>query len=509
MIDRVIVLGGGSAGFLAALALKSKHPDLQVTVIRSKDIGIIGVGEGSTAVLTRFLHDYIRVGTRKFFEVAQPTWKLGLRFLWGPRGSFNYTFNNTQLTGILKGMPRMKACYCWDEMENEDPLSALMSQNKGFERDFKGEPVFHPNIAYHVENEKFVRFLEEFAVSMKIPILEDKVTSVEQNDHGIVALQLESGRRETADLFVDASGFVSFLLSQKLHEPFISFQKSLFCDRAVVGGWDRKDMEDQTIRPYTTCEAMDSGWCWQIEHENRINRGYVYSSGFISDADAEKEFRTKNPKVGPTRIVPFISGRYRNLWVKNVVAVGNAGGFVEPLEATALGAISFQAATLADTLTDCGRDPTPSAQRQFNRAQAGSWDDIRDFLTVHYKFNTAHDTPFWRHCREATDVGGAADFIEVYQENGPCTWLEGTLSKNNQFGSAGFLALMLGQKVAHGRRHSPTGPELQAWSAEKQRMKSIALNGLSVRQTLAAIRSPSWKWRGEAGHAEAVQMNRL
>ena len=497
MIDRVIVLGGGSAGFLSALALKKKIWNLEVIVIRSKDIGIIGVGEGSTAVLTRFLHDYIQVPTRKFFEKALPTWKLGLRFLWGPRGSFHYTFNNTQLTGIPKDLPRMKACYCWEEMEYEDPLSALMSQNKGFERDLKGGPVFHPNLAYHVENERFAGFLEEFAVASGIIVRDDKVTDVEQNDKGVAALQLESGQRETADLFVDASGFASVLLGKTLGEPFLSFQDRLFCDRAVVGGWDRKEMEDQVIRPYTTCEEMDSGWCWQIEHEHRINRGYVYSSRFISDDDAEKEFRTKNPKVGPTRIVRFVAGRYRNLWVKNVVAVGNAGGFVEPLEATALGAIAYQSATLADTLVDCNRDVTPSAQRQYNRAQARSWDDIRDFLAIHYRFNTRLDTPFWRHCREATDLGDAAEFVEVYQENGPCTWLEGTLSKNNQFGAAGYLALLMGQKVKPGRRHPATAKELQAWNMERQKVKSMATNGLTVRQALAAIRSPKWKWRNE------------
>jgi tryptophan 7-halogenase len=498
MINRVIVLGGGSAGFLAALALKSKMPDLPVTVIRSKDIGIIGVGEGSTAALTRFLHDYIRVGTRKFFDVAQPTWKLGLRFLWGPRPYFNYTFNNTQLTGILPGMPRMKACYCWNDMEYEDPLSGLMTQNKGFERNFNGEPVFHPNLAYHVENEKFVGFLEQFAVELGITIQDDKVIEVEQNEQGVAALRLESGRRETADLFVDSSGFGSVLLGKALGEPFNSFQtRHLFCDRAVVGGWNRKDMEDQIIRPYTTCESMNSGWCWQIEHENRIVRGYVYSSRFISDEDAEKEFREKNPKVGPTRIVRFISGRYRNLWVKNVVGVGNAGGFVEPLEATALGAISFQAATLADTIADCNREVTPSAHRQFNRAQSQSWDDIRDFLTVHYKFNRRHDTPFWRHCHEETDVGGAADFLEVYRENGPCTWLESTLSKNNQFGATGYLTLILGQQVEHGCQHRSTAPEQRTWDAERQKVKNMAINGLTVRQTLATIRAPSWKWRNE------------
>ncbi|MFZ0828032.1 MAG: tryptophan halogenase family protein [Verrucomicrobiia bacterium] len=497
MIKRVIILGGGSAGFIAALALKSKLRDLQVVVIRSKDIGIIGVGEGSTPGLTRFLHQYLGMNLKKFFAVAQPTWKVGLRFLWGPRPYFNYTFSIDQMSGQLSQLPRIKAYYCWDEMEYEDPMSALMSQDRVFAKGAKGEPLVHHGNAYHVENEKFVRFLEEYAVALGVTILDDKVTEVEQNEGGVAALRLESGRRETADLYVDASGFASVLLGRTLGEPFVSYDQTLFCDRAVVGGWDRKDPEDLVIKPYTICETMNCGWCWQIEHENRINRGYVYSSGFISDADAEKEFRARNPKVGPTRIVRFVSGRYRNQWVKNVVAVGNAGGFVEPLEATALGVIAGESSLLTETLKELEGEPTPSLRKQFNRHHALVWDDIRDFLALHYRFNKRLDTPFWRHCWEATDLAGAAELVEVYRENGPSIWLRmhTTIEKASQFGTNGYLALLIGQKVEYRRRYQPSADELRIWNAERKKNKDLAMRGLTVRETLEKIHSAAWEWR--------------
>jgi tryptophan halogenase len=287
------------------------------------------------------------------------------------------------------------------------------------------------------------------------------------------------------------------LLGKTLAEPFVSYARTLFCDRAVVGGWDRKDPEDMVIKPYTTCETMNCGWCWQIEHENRINRGYVYSSGFISDEEAEKEFRMKNPKVGPTRMVRFISGRYRNHWVKNVVAIGNACGFVEPLEATALGIIAGQCSILAETIRELGGDVTPTVRRQFNRYEALIWDDIRDFLSLHYRFNRRLDTPFWRHCREATDLAGAAELVEVYQENGPSIWLRlhSTIEKASQFGTNGYLALLIGQKVPYRRPYQPSADELKIWSAERQKNKSMALRALTVRETLEKIRSPNWEWR--------------
>ena len=138
------------------------------------------------------------------------------------------------------------------------------------------------------------------------------------------------------DLYIDSSGFASVLLGKALAEPFISFQSSLFDDRAVVGWWPRGE---EPIQPYTTAESMSAGRNWRIDHETRIDRGYVYCSAYISDTDAEAEFRTKNPKVSDTRIVKFKTGRYVRGWVKNVVAIGNASGFVEPLESTALGAL--------------------------------------------------------------------------------------------------------------------------------------------------------------------------
>ena len=491
-VKKIIVLGGGSAGFMAAIALKSKLPAVQVSVIRSREIGIIGVGEGSTVSLTDFLHRYVAVPPKQFFEVAQPTWKLGLKFIWGPRPYFHYTFSALQLDGKPAGLRRVKSYYCDDVMEHEDPVSALMTHDKIFERRPTGDPAIHIELAYHFENERFVTFLEGYATSLGVAILDDTVLQVEQDDSGIRALRLASGRTDTADLFVDCSGFASFLLGKTLNVPFISFASSLFCDRAVVGGWARTD---EPIHPYTSCETMDSGWCWQIEHESRINRGYVYCSSFISDEQAEGEFRQKNPKVGPTRIVKFISGRYRECWVKNVVAIGNANGFVEPLEATALGAIAQQSRTLAATLVDGLGEVTDSARKHYNVYHGRYWDAIRNFLAVHYRFNTRLDTPFWRECRQKTDLAGAEAVLEVYRDNGPTFLFNDTLlDRADQFGMSGYIALLVGQKVPYRDMYRPDDSELPVWEAYRQRNKELALRAMTVKQALAATRSPLWSW---------------
>jgi len=489
MVRKVIVLGGGSAGFIAAITLKRKIPHLQVTVFRSKEIGIIGVGEGANAGFAQFLHDYLEIRPSKFLEMAQPTWKLGLKFIWGRRDYFNFTFSFEQLIAKPQRLPKIKAFYCWDDLQNEDVYSAMMSADRVFGRNPAGQPVFHNQFSYHFENEKLVGFLEHFASALGISIIEDTVSNVERGEQGIAGLRFESGRHETADLYIDASGFASVLLGKAMEEPFQPYSSSLFCDRAVVGGWNRSDPADMVIKPYTTCETMNAGWSWQIEHEHRINRGYVYSSAFISDTDAETEFRQKNPRISRTRIVRFVSGRYRNFWVKNVFAVGNAGGFVEPLEATALGGIGAACRSFTNILLECDCEPTPFAQRQFNKAQGTSWDDIRDFLTVHYKFNNRLDTPFWRHCWNETDLAGAREIVNLYLESGPVSWMRQALPIESGFGPAGYVVLLTGQKVNYSCHRPAPEADMQVWRAEQSRMRGIALQGLRVRETLNAIRS--------------------
>ncbi len=184
-----------------------------------------------------------------------------------------------------------------------------------------------------------------------------------------------------------------------------------------MGGWERTA---EPILPYTTAETMDSGWAWRIDHEHHINRGYVYSSAAISDEAAAAEFLRKNPKAPASpRVVKFRSGRLRRAWVDNVVAIGNAGGFVEPLEATALMVVCSTSKMLVGLLTEASLEPTPTIRKLYNDIVAGTWDDIRDFLALHYRLNTRLDTPFWRHCREDTDVSGLAPLLEFYEENGP------------------------------------------------------------------------------------------
>src|SRR5581483_5016381 len=436
MIQNVLVLGAGSAGLIAAISVKRKIPQLNVRVVRSPDIGVIGVGEGTTPNFPKHMFDYLGISRRYFYAAAQPTWKIGIRFLWGPREKFFYTFS-LQLDSHWAEMARPIGYYCDEDFGYADLPAALMAHDKVFARQPNSAPDIQPWHGFHVENRKLVDVLETIARDVGVEIIDGKVSGAERGDKGISAVFLEDGRKLEADFFVDSSGFRSELIGRTFEEPFISFDRSLFCDRAVVGGWARSD---EPILPYTTAETMDAGWSWQIEHEHFVNRGYVYASQAISDDEAEAEFRRKNPKVPSTRVVKFRSGRYRHSWVDNVVAIGNSGGFVEPLEATALMVVCSQSQTLVDFLLHSGLSPTPTMRKLYNEMVAMMWDEIRDFLAVHYRANTRLDTPFWRHCREDTDVSSIEPLLEFYKENGPTGFARHLIpSTGSNFGIEGFL----------------------------------------------------------------------
>ena len=492
MIQSIVVLGGGSAGLIAALTLKRRLPEVAVRVVRSKEIGIIGVGEGTTAFFPKHLFEYLQLNPRQFYMEAEPTWKLGLRFIWGPRDDFFYNFN-AEHDHTHPGLRRQNGFYQDSDVRWVGPVSALMAHDKAFPRRFDGNPDFAIHYAFHIENAKLVRWLENTCRAYGVEITEGTMSDVERTDHGIAALRLEDGERVAADFFVDATGFRADLVGGVLGEPKISYANTLFCDRAIIGGWPRTD---EPIHPYTLCETMDAGWCWQIEHEHWINRGYVYCSRFLDDDSARAELLRKNPKIAnEPRLVKFPSFRLARHWVGNVVAIGNASGFVEPLEATALSAICVQARTVAETLLDSGGETKPSMIRICNELNANAWDDIRDFLAVHYAFNTRLDTPFWQTCRAEVDLAGAGRIVEYYRENGPTSLGKHLLlSSINSFGLDGYLALLVGQMVPYERVAAPSPEETKAWRSRLAILAADAKRGFSVSQILQAIRSPGWRW---------------
>jgi tryptophan halogenase len=206
--------------------------------------------------------------------------------------------------------------------------------------------------------------------------------------------------------------------------------------------------------------------------------------------------------------VKFKSGRYERGWVKNVVALGNSSGFVEPLEGTSLAAICAQAQGVAETLRDCEGCLGPCLIKEYNKRNARSWDTIRQFLAIHYKFNTRLDTPFWQACRADVDIVGAADLVNYYQENGPSVaWRSTLIAPGDQFNMEGYLSMLVGQQVPYRKKYTPDERDWAAWQSIRQAVYNKVSRAFSVPEGLRMVRSPGWVWPADL-YRQPVGANR-
>ncbi|MBM3517267.1 MAG: tryptophan 7-halogenase [Alphaproteobacteria bacterium] len=440
------ILGGGTAGYLAALALRKFRPEIEVSLIASSKIPVIGVGESTTSEMPPFLHRLLGLEIREFYRVVKPTWKYGIRFEWGasPPYYFNYPFDD--------GRPLEAETYDGDT-RNVTLLSVLMSGNKGLvARLADGVHVAllgAQPFAYHLDNRRLVAYLEAEAARRGVRHLDVEIVDAELSENGeeITALMTDAGERLAFDLYIDCSGFRASLIEGKLGSPFISFRSSLFTDRAVIAEVPHGGL----IKPYTTARTMDHGWCWNIPQVEEDHLGYVHASAFCSEDEAFAELRALYPDARDYRVVKFRSGRHEHFFKGNVVAIGNAYGFVEPLEATALQVIISEICLLMRNFPTYKRET--GTRKLLNDEVASLWDYIRWFLSIHYRFNGRLDTAFWRECRAKVDISGAADTVRLFQENAPLVYRDlgvgaGRHLSGRVFNSFGFDVLLYGQRVS-------------------------------------------------------------
>jgi len=438
----VVVVGGGTAGYLTALALKRQLPGLDVTLIESSAIPIIGVGEATTTLMPPFLHLQLGVDIVELYREVRPAWKLGIKFDWGLPGdySFMYPFGATDPI----------EAYAHDgHIANQSVAGLMMAADRvPIVSGDSGEPVSllpEMKFAYHLDNKPFVAYLTRLAQRAGIRHVDAEITRVVTTPDGenVERLLLADGRELRGDLYVDASGFRALLIEGALRSPFISFASSLFCDSAVVG----EVPQAGPIEPYTTAQTMAAGWCWRIPVEGEDHRGYVFSSAHLGVDQARAEMRAANPRLGDTWSLRFRSGRHAEFWKGNTVAVGNAYGFVEPLQSTALHMVIIEIAYLIGGLRAAANG---EPDREFTNKSVGAhWDFLRWFLAIHYKFNRKQDSAFWRDCRETVDVSGMQPLLERFRSVGPWSAEANVAYATGDpaFSFEGLMIMLLGQRA--------------------------------------------------------------
>jgi tryptophan 6-halogenase len=392
----IIVLGGGTAGWIAANLIAHRWRDARVTVVESPEIGIIGVGEGSTPQL-KTLFDTLGIAEADWMPRCNATYKNGIRFKgWSERAGFERYFHpfpsapDPELLPIFSYNTRARRTGrdVWAHPDRYFLPTALAAARRGPVASLAGAPSV--TYGYHFDAYLVGAFLRDHAKGKGVTHLERKVSHVVCADTGNVAhLETEEGEIIAGDFFIDSSGFRGTIIQATLGEPFISYADNLFNNCAVVMP---TPPDPDGVNAQTHATALSAGWAWDIPLTNRTGNGYVYASDFISDDDAETELRRHLGMLeSPTaaRKLSMKVGRIRNAWVKNVLAVGLSQGFVEPLEATALHVVQTTVEQFLDAW-DGGDAPA------FNAEIAARFEGIRDYIVAHYRMNQRSDSVYWR-----------------------------------------------------------------------------------------------------------------
>ncbi|WP_448249684.1 tryptophan halogenase family protein [Thalassotalea agariperforans] len=406
-----VVVGGGSAGWLTANALLKSLPDYRVVLIEDPNIPTIGVGEGSTPALKGFF-DLLGIVEQEWMPQCDATYKNGISFVnWSNNQNFNSyfhafpsTIDNNTLAPFFYNCHQRTSGYNVEANPSQYFLTAKLSEQHKSPIPAENFP-FEVNYGYHFDSAKLASFLSTFAQSKGIQHIKKKVQQVQiGSNKDISTLVLEDGEEIKGDIFFDCTGFNSVIANQMLNIPFVSYKDQLLNDTAIVVQTVETDLirESQTIST-----AMNAGWRWQIPLSSRKGHGYVYSSEFLTKAEAEREFidsisdSSTQFKTEP-RFINFKLGRLDKFWVKNCVAIGLSQGFIEPLEATALFLIQQTVGKFIDYWREAGG--SADNRNKFNNELTDLFDGIKDYVLLHYKLSGRTDTDYWRAIAEDVEL---------------------------------------------------------------------------------------------------------
>ncbi|WP_369413307.1 tryptophan halogenase family protein [Microbulbifer sediminum] len=446
-IRRVVIAGGGTAGWMAAAALgKLIGKNLDITLVESDAIGTVGVGEATIPTLHVF-HQLLGLKESEVMAATNATFKLGINFEnWRVPGedylhSFGFLgkdcwacgFQHFWLKGLERGIEHPIGDYCKEHLAaREHRFAVLPDQDR--------------NHAYHLDATLYAKFLRKFAESHGVKRVEGKIEDVRLNaDTGFIeGLQLDSGRLIEGDLFVDCTGFRGLLIEGALHTGYEDWTHWLPCDRAMA-------VQTESTRPavpFTRAIAHESGWQWQIPLQNRVGNGLVYCSRYLDDEQARELLlgNIEGELLNEPRIIPFRTGTRRKHWNKNCVAVGLSSGFIEPMESTSIHLIQRNIVRLMQLFPS--RGIVQADIDEFNAQTMREMENIRDFIILHYNVTDRTDSKFWRYCRSMPIPDSLAHRLEMFRESGVVFKFPPEL-----FGESSWLQVMLGQGMMPERYH--------------------------------------------------------
>ena len=448
-VKTVIIVGGGTAGWMAAAAASRFLNDGQrkIILIESDDIGTVGVGEATIPPILEF-NKLLGIDEADFIRETQATYKLGIEFVdWGaigdryfhPFGTYGHDFSGVAFHQYwLKH--KNKAGFA-DLGKFSMSTVAARAGRFAHPASGAGGPVSEIGYAYQFDAGFYARFLRKRAEMQGVERIEGRITKVAQNAETgyVTAVTLDDGRSIAGDFFIDCSGFRSLLLGQTLGVGYRDWAHWLPCDRAVAVPSARTS----PLIPFTRATAREAGWQWRIPLQHRTGNGHVYASTHMSAAQAESVLlqNLDGEPLGDPRHLSFTAGVRERLWDKNVIALGLAGGFIEPLESTSIHLIQTGLSKLFWLFPDAGGG-NPVERDTYNKLLTDQFEYIRDFIVLHYKATRRDDTPFWRYVRDMPIPDTLAHKIELFREKGRILRYDHDL-----FAVPSWIAVMLGQNI--------------------------------------------------------------
>ena len=397
-IRKIVIAGGGTAGWIAAFALvRNLKGIVDITLVESEEIGTVGVGE-STIPTSRTFNRYMGIDEADFVRATGSTFKLGIAFEnWRTEGSryfhpFGRIGHPTWLADFHHFWLRAKQLGFGGELGDY-----CLEQRAGEAQKFESTPQLGTNYAYHLDAGLYGRYLRKLAEAEGVTRVEGKIAEVHQDPESgdIRSLLLESGQEVEGDLFLGCTGFRALLLGQKLGVEFEDWTHWLPTDAAIAV----QTSEVEPPRPYTRAMAHKAGWMWRIPLQHRVGNGIVFSSAHMTPEEAERLLRERiegDVLIEP-RLIRFRAGSRRTVWVKNCIGIGLSTGFIEPLESTSIHLIMIAITRLLQ-MFPYGGISVATAER-FNFLSARELEGIRDFIVLHYHATDREDSDFWRHCR--------------------------------------------------------------------------------------------------------------
>ena len=453
-IKDIVIVGGGTAGWMTAAALSTiLNGRYNIRLVESDEIGIVGVGEATIPMIQRF-NRVLGIDEAEFMRATQGSFKLGVEFVnWGRKGE-RYMHGFGRLGQDLATVPFEQYWLKMRALGKAAPLEeysiARMAAKAGrfmpARHDVPNSPLADIAYAYHFDASLYARYLRKLSESRGVTRVEGKIVRATQRpgDGYIDAVELENGARIGGDLFIDCSGFRGLLIEQALNTGFEDWSHWLPCDRA----WAVPCELGGDLPPYTRASARPAGWQWRIGLQHRTGNGHVFCSAHMDEDEAAATLlaRLDGKALAEPRLIKFRTGRRRQAWQRNVVAVGLAGGFLEPLESTSLHMVQTAIARLIDFFPDAGF--AQADIDEFNRQSAFEAERIRDFVILHYHLNRRTDSDFWRACAAMAVPETLRHKIDLYRSHGRLVRIADEL-----FAEPGWLQVFEGQGLRPAHPH--------------------------------------------------------